>query len=73
MEALLEGELAGAFQQIAERPQLYQRIEGNVRRMTLSRFPFSIYYRKVSVWIEVIAIVHQARDPRVWQRRIHPR
>ena len=39
-------------------------------RRPLRKFPFSIFYRILPECIEVIAVVHQSRDPGTWQRRV---
>ena len=63
-------EIDRVFRRISERPESYQVVEATVRRAPCRRFPFSVYYRILSEWIEVIAVVHQSRDPRTWQRRV---
>ena len=68
--ASFEEEIDRAFRLISERPELYQAVESTVRRALVRRFPFSVFYRILPQWIEVIAVVHQSRDPRTWQRRV---
>ena len=70
MEMALGEEIDATLQRIADHSKLYQRVEGEVRRAVLRRFPFSVFYREVSDWIEIVSVVHQARDPRTWQERI---
>ena len=65
-----EQEIDGAFRLSSERPELYQTVESTVRRALVRKFPFSVFYRILPEWIEVIAVVHQSRDPRTWQRRV---
>ena len=62
-------EIDKLLQRIVEQPQMYQVVEATVRRATVRRFPFSVFYRTLPDWIEVIGIFHQSRDPRIWQRR----
>ena len=68
--ASFEEEIDGAFGRISDRPELYQTVELTVRRAPVRKFPFSVFYRILPEWIEVIAILHQSRDPRTWQRRV---
>lgn len=68
--ASFEEEIDRAFRLISERPKLYQVVESTVRRALVRRFPFSVFYQILPEWIEVIAVVHQSRDPRTWQRRV---
>ncbi len=51
-------------------PQMYAVVFSNVRRGKLRRFPYVIYYRILSDRIEVIAVLHGSRDPRLWQERV---
>ena len=67
--ASFEGEIDKVFSLISERPELYRTVESTVRRASLRKFPFSVFYRILPEWLEVIAVVHQSRDPRTWRRR----
>ena len=68
--ASFEEEIDKVFHLISERPELFQTVESTVRRAPARKFPFSVFYRVLPEWIEVIAVVHQSRDPRTWQRRV---
>lgn len=68
--ASFEEEVDAAFGRISEGPDLYQIVEPTIRRAPLRKFPFSIFYRALPQWIEVIAVLHQSRDPRTWRRRV---
>lgn len=65
-----EEEINKSFGRIGDAPELYQAVEAEVRRVPLQRFPFSVFYRILPEWIEVIGVVHQSRDPRRRQRKI---
>ncbi len=51
-------------------PQMYAVVFRDVRRGKLQRFPYVIYYRVLSDRIEVVAVLHGSRDPRLWQERV---
>ncbi len=68
--ASFEEEVDTTIRLIAKRPRPYQTVESTVRRALVGKFPFSVFYRILPEWIEVIAVVHQSRDPRTWQRRV---
>ena len=68
--ASFEEEIDRAFRLISERPELYPTVESTVHRALVRKFPLSVFYRILPEWIEVIAVVHQPRDPRAWQRRV---
>lgn len=54
---------------IASQPRLYTEVHNRVRRLTVHRFPYSIYFRPEIQRIVVLAIFHGSRDPMIWQRR----
>ena len=58
-----------AIERIGEQPHAYPVIRGEVRRSVLLEFPYAIFYRAHADLIEVIAVFHHRRDPRVWQAR----
>lgn len=68
--ASFEEEIGRSFGRIGDEPEIYQAMEPAVRRAPLQGFPYSVFYRILPEWIEVIGILHQSRDPRWWRRRI---
>ncbi len=54
---------------IEEIPTLYPVVHREVRRGNLARFPYAVFYRVRLEEIQVIAVMHQARDPRRWLGR----
>lgn len=54
---------------IQESPALFAVGFRGVRRARNRRFPYIIYYQVLDDRIEVIAVLHASRDPRIWQRR----
>ena len=68
--ASFEEEIDSTFGLISDRPELYETVESTVRRAPVRKFPFSVFYRILPEWIEVVAVMHQSRDPRTWQRRV---
>ena len=69
----LGGRFLSAVEQVLARieamPEMYAVILRNVRRAKVRRFPYVVYYRILTDRIEVIAILHGGRDPRLWQSR----
>jgi plasmid stabilization system protein ParE len=41
-----------------------------MRRAKTGRFPYIVYFRDRPECIEIIAVLHARRDPRIWQRRV---
>lgn len=62
-------EISATLNRIGERPRMYQVVEQGVRRAVVHRFPFVVFYLVHPELIEVIAVPHQARDPRTWRWR----
>jgi toxin ParE1/3/4 len=50
-------------------PEIHAEAFKGVRRGKLRKFPYVVYYRVLAVRIEVIAVLHGGRDPRIWQAR----
>ncbi len=62
-------ELDRTLDRIRAFPESYAAVYKDVRRASLRRFPYAVFYhRRKSDWF-VIAVVRHARHPRHWQRR----
>ena len=70
LDLRFQSELDKVFQQIDEFPASYSIVYKDVRRAILNRFPYAIFFHLRSNIPYVLAVVHQARDPRVWKLRI---
>jgi hypothetical protein len=46
-------------------PALYQRIEGDMRRAVLRRFPYGLFYVLDGGQVNVLGCLHLHRDPRL--------
>ncbi len=51
-------------------PYLYQPVVGEARRVLLRRFPYGVFYEVHQSEVVILACLHMARDPQVWQERI---
>ena len=58
------------FQTMEEHPKMYASVFRNVRRGFCKRFPYSVYYVERGLDVVVIAVLHQRRNPAVWQARV---
>lgn len=54
---------------IAQIPESYVIVYGDIRRAIVRRFPYAVYYRIVSSRVIVTAIFHGRKDPKSWQTR----
>jgi len=64
------GELDSVLRRIIESPFQFPKIKKNIRRALLRRFPYSVYFDVSTETLELIAVLHQHRDPRTWEKRI---
>jgi len=49
-------------------PEMFVVVHGDVRRAVVAKFPYAVFYRVEPRQIVVLAVLHTARDPRVWPR-----
>lgn len=54
---------------IETNPLLYPVIYRDIRRALTRRFPFAVFYLIDRDQISVLAVLHCARNPRLWQKR----
>jgi len=63
-------EAFAAFDRIAFMPEAYGILEADVRTATVKRFGYVVYFRIANSGVDVIAVLHGARDPQEWRRRV---
>ncbi len=51
---------------LEQAPLLYPEILPGIRRTLLSRFPYGVFYVDRNDLVHVLAVVHNARDPKRW-------
>jgi plasmid stabilization system protein ParE len=54
---------------ISESPKSYAVVYRGVRWARLRRFPYLVYFRVTNTSVEVLAVLHGSRHPRVWRSR----
>ena len=54
---------------IASHPERFPIVHRDTRRVVLSRFPFSIFYRSKAGHVIVVACFHSKKNPNVWKLR----
>lgn len=64
-----ESDLDAAFQRLQNGPPFVAPIYREVRFAKLQRFPFVVYFRQQPDRIEVLAVLHAKRDPKILQQR----
>ena len=56
------------LKRLEQAPLLYAEVIPNVRRALLPRFPYGLFYTVRGNLIQVLAVLHDARHPKRWQR-----
>lgn len=62
-------EIDRAVNAIMTAPTRWPRSQRGERRITLSRFPYSVLYRLRTDEVFVVAVAHQRRRPGYWRQR----
>ena len=62
-------ELESAYQAITEMPDTWPKFGKNYQRFLLSTFPFSVIYCNNNNALFVVAIMHNSRKPKYWNKR----
>ena len=68
--AFLLVEAEAAVQQIRRHPRSGPVVLGEVRRWSLSQFPYHVVYRIEERRIFILALAHQKRYPLYWAQRV---
>lgn len=56
---------------IEENPEQFPVVHQEIRRALVQRpFPYQIFFRLEGRYIRVYAVLHGARDPATWRRRV---
>lgn len=51
-------------------PQAWANVGGGFRRKLLTRFPYALIYHEPGPdWLEIVAVMHQHRQPDYWRSR----
>ncbi len=70
LEELFLFEIENSFKLIYDFPSRYSRVEGNIRKFIIRKFPFTIIYEIRSDEIVILAVAHQKRKPDYWRERL---
>ncbi|MDD3379665.1 MAG: hypothetical protein PHD68_00405 [Rugosibacter sp.] len=50
-------------------PLAWPRVEGEVRRILVNRFPYGVLYAPRDGWIYLLAVMNVRRQPDYWHSR----
>jgi plasmid stabilization system protein ParE len=59
-----------ALTTIVDAPDRWRVIEADVRRYSMRRFPYFIYYRVLPEHLRILAFAHHRRHPDYWRERL---
>lgn len=62
-------ELQDGFDAIREAPERWPRMNLDVHKYVLDRFPFTIYFRILDSEVAILSVVHFKRRPDYWRGR----
>ena len=63
-------EIRSLVTSIEENLLMYPKVFDEVRRALMTRFSYAIYFTVAHESIVVLAVAHQARDEKMWKRRV---
>lgn len=61
--------VSSAFTDISANPNQFPTVHRRTRRALLAKFPYGVFFVMRSSNIDVIAVFHASRNPRVWRGR----
>ncbi|MBK8464635.1 MAG: type II toxin-antitoxin system RelE/ParE family toxin [Chloracidobacterium sp.] len=62
--------LESAIESIRQDPIRFPKVDGEIRRAIVRRFPFIILFTGTNSTISVFAVFHTSRNPTIWRGRI---
>ena len=60
--------VAGTFEQIAEHPLRQRRVWRQFRKCKVPSFPFGVIYRFDGTTVDILVVMHLARNPAQWKK-----
>lgn len=65
-----ESEIRYATDLMLDQPEIGPLVDPNLRKLILTRFPFTLYYSITADVIRIEAVAHQSRHPGYWKSRV---
>lgn len=63
-------QVRAAYQLVGQNPFAFQDLRSGIRRALTRRFPYAVYFSVENDTVLILAVLHCARDPAEWQRRV---
>lgn len=64
--------VVGAIERACEAPDRARKFDGEIRRVLVHVFPYAVLYSIEDGFIYIIAVMHCAREPGYWKKRLKP-
>ncbi len=61
--------IADVITVLEETPFVFQKIQGEKRRMVIQRFQYNLIYKVIGSNVYILAILHGSRNPKRWEDR----
>jgi plasmid stabilization system protein ParE len=55
---------------VAQQPDRFSFLEKPVRRARISGFPYRIVYEELDDCVQILAVMHDSREPGYWKTRL---
>jgi plasmid stabilization system protein ParE len=55
---------------VEKQPERFSFLEKPVRRVRISGFPYRIVYEEMDECVQVLAVMHDSREPGYWKSRL---
>jgi len=62
-------EVGKTISYIKENPFQFQKARKQIRMAVVKRFPYSIYFVVNNQTVNVFAVFHSSRNPKIWKKR----
>ena len=63
-------QLRGCYERLLRTPYAYQELRSGIRRSLTKQFPYAVYFSIEGDTVLVLAVLHTARDPALWQEHL---
>ena len=66
-------DLQAVLKAITSNPAIFQYVYSDVRKGSMKKFPYNIFYRHTDDKIIIYMVLHQKRNPKVWKKAVRKR
>ena len=63
-------DVVATFRAIEAMPLRFREVQADVRRASLSRFPYAVYFFVDANIVAILTVVHHRQNPKIWRDRV---